>query len=51
MLKPLAGNRHRRANSHRGKASWMRCLKALGERIIARNPDSQTAEYTSASPS
>jgi hypothetical protein len=23
---------------------WMRCLKAFGERIAARHPDSQTAE-------
>jgi hypothetical protein len=23
---------------------WMRCLKALGERIAAKDPDRQTAE-------
>ena len=36
------------ARSHGLRANqagqWMRCIKAFGERILARDPDSQTAE-------
>jgi hypothetical protein len=55
----IARNETLRAIRHYGRASWkrwtgchvrsriearMRCLKAFGERIAARHPDSQTAE-------
>ena len=55
----IARNETLRATRHYGRAFWkhwtryhvrsrieakMRCLKAFGERIAARHPDSQTAE-------
>ena len=55
----IAGNETLRATRHYGRAFWkrwtgyhvrsrieakMRCLKAFGERIAARDPDRQTAE-------
>lgn len=55
----IARNETLRANRHYGRAFWkrwtgyrvrsrieakMRCLKAFGERIAARDPDRQTAE-------
>ena len=55
----IARNETLRATRHYGRAFWkrwtgyhvrsrieakMRCLKAFGERIAARPPDSQTAE-------
>jgi hypothetical protein len=55
----VARNENLRATRHYGRAFWkrwtgyhvrsrieakMRCLKAFGERIAAKHPDSQTAE-------
>lgn len=63
-LAARARNETLRATRHYGRAFWkrwtgyharscieakMRCLKAFGERIAARDPDRQTAESRSAS--